>query len=252
MLFRNQDTGALAISQPMHAWISGQLMRAWSERLGEPLILAAEQHDIAWLDWEATPTFNPETGRPHLFRHIGAATHAPMWARGVERALHAWGTHVALLISMHGGLIYRRFMDRRRMAEKDATAADNYLATQGPLEAAWTERLGLDAGAVKNESALVAFSDALSLALCGELKVPMTLQAPGRNGDLVSIELAERPGRPFEFVLSPWPFSVETLTVEGEARPLPPEGRFPNEAAMGSWLKSPERVTFQAQLFPDR
>ena len=112
MLFCNHNSGVLAISQPAHAWISGQLLRAWAEPLGEPLLLAAEQHDIGWLDWEAAPTFDPETGRPHLFRHVGAATHAPMWTRGVERALAAWGAHVALLISMHGGLIYRRFTDR--------------------------------------------------------------------------------------------------------------------------------------------
>ena len=82
MLFRTEPSGVLAISQLTHAWISGQILRAWDEALGEPLLLAAEQHDIGWLDWEAAPTFNPETGRPHLFREIGAATHSPMWIRG--------------------------------------------------------------------------------------------------------------------------------------------------------------------------
>ena len=89
MLFSNYNFGVLAISQPAHAWISGQLLRAWAEPLGEPLLLGAEQHDLGWFDWEAAPTFDPETGRPHLFRHVGAATHAPIWTRGVERALAA-------------------------------------------------------------------------------------------------------------------------------------------------------------------
>ncbi len=86
MLFRSQPSGVLAISQPTHAWISGQILRAWQENLGETLLLAAEQHDIGWLDWETEPTFNPSTGRPHLFREVGAATHAPMWTKGVQRA----------------------------------------------------------------------------------------------------------------------------------------------------------------------
>jgi hypothetical protein len=76
MLFRTEPLGVLAISQLTHAWIAGQILRAWNEALGEPLLLAAEQHDIGWLDWETAPTFNPETGRPHLFREIGAAVHS--------------------------------------------------------------------------------------------------------------------------------------------------------------------------------
>ncbi|HZZ61617.1 MAG TPA: DUF3891 family protein [Roseiarcus sp.] len=249
MLFCNHNSGVLAISQPAHAWISGQLLRAWAEPLGEPLLLAAEQHDIGWLDWEAAPTFDPETGRPHLFRHVGAATHAPMWARGVEQALGAWGAHVALLISMHGGLIYRRFTDRHRMSEADARAAENYLATQASREATWMQALRLNTAEVKKESSLVAFADALSLALCGDLKAPMTLEAFAQNGDPIRIELIERPGRQFEFVLAPWPFTGDALTVEGEARRLPPEGRFSREAAMRSWLASPARETFRAMLF---
>ena len=111
------------------------------------------------------------------------------------------------------------------------------------------QTLRLDPAAVKKESSLVAFADALSLALCGDLKAPMTLEAPAQNGDLIRIEFTDRPGRPFEFVLAPWPFSVHALEVEGEARPLPPAWRFSSEAAMRSWLASPARETFRAMLF---
>jgi hypothetical protein len=94
-LFRKQSPGhqqsTLAISQPTHAWISGQLLASWAETLDKPLLLAAEQHDIGWLDWETNPSFDARTGRPHRFRDIGAAAHAPMWVRDVERALDAWG-----------------------------------------------------------------------------------------------------------------------------------------------------------------
>ena len=135
------------------------------------------------------------------------------------------------------------------MSEADALAAENYLATQGPREATWTEALRLDPAAVRRESSLVAFADTLSLALCGGLMAPMSLEAPAQNGDPIRMELAERAGRPFEFVLAPWPFSGDTLAVEVEARPLPPLGRFPSEAEMRSWLASPARETFRATLF---
>jgi hypothetical protein len=248
MLFRAEPSCVLAISQPTHAWISGQILRAWDEALGEPLLLAAEHHDIGWLDWETAPTFNPETGRPHLFREIGAAVHSPMWRQGVERALGAWGAHVALLVSRHGGVIYRRYTDRHRTDEADAAAAQAYLETQAPIEAEWAKMLRLDAGALQKETWLVALVDTLSLALCGELKTPIELDAPNARGGTETLRLIERPDHPFDFVLSPWPFSRDVLAVEGEARPLPQTGRFADEASMRTWLKSPERTVFHARL----
>jgi Protein of unknown function (DUF3891) len=91
MLFRTRGSDVIAISQPMHAWIAGQLLKAWNEAQAEPVLLAAEQHDLGWLDWEVAPSFDETTGRPHLFRDIGAFVHAPMWAAGVDRAQSAWG-----------------------------------------------------------------------------------------------------------------------------------------------------------------
>jgi hypothetical protein len=250
MLFRDQTSGVLAISQLTHAWISGQILRAWEGNLSETLLLAAEQHDIGWMDWEAEPTFNPDTGRPHLFREIGASTHAPMWTRGVQRAVGAWGTHVGLLISRHGRVIYRRYTDRHRVSEADAAAAQNYLNAQAPIETSWSRALGLDAAELERETALLAFSDTLSLALCGELKTPLDVEAPGRDGKGSTIHVTERPGRSFDFAVSPWPFRVNELVVEAEARPLPKAGRFPDESAMKTWLALPERVHFTARVSP--
>jgi Protein of unknown function (DUF3891) len=251
MLFRTEPSGVLAISQPTHAWISGRILRAWGEALSEPLLLAAEQHDIGWLDWETAPTFNPQTGRPHLFREIGAAVHSPMWRKGVERALGAWGAHVALLVSRHGGVIYRRYTDRHRISEADAAAAQTYLETQAPLETAWAKTLGQDAVELQKQTTLVALGDTLSLALCGELKTPFEVEAPSASGGTETLRLIERPGHPFEFVLSPWPFRKDVLDVEGEARPLPAAGRFDNEGGMRTWLKSPERTVFRARLMSE-
>ena len=248
MMFRSQSSGVLAISQPTHAWISGQILRAWNENLGETLLLAAEQHDVAWLDWETEPTFNPGAGRPHLFREVGAAMHAPMWTKGVQRARDAWGTHVALLVSRHGGVIYRRYIDRHRLNEADAAAAQNYLDAQAPIEGAWARALWLDASRLEKETGLIAFADTLSLALCGELEAPLDLEAPNREGGVSRMRLAEPPAGSFDFVLSPWPFRTDELAVEGEARRLPDGGRLADERAMRNWLASPDRTAFRARL----
>jgi hypothetical protein len=246
MLFRRDQTGLIAVSQPAHAWISGQMLRAWNGECSEPLLLAAEQHDIGWLDWEVEPSFDAATGRPHLFRDIGAALHAPMWMRGVRRAEAAWGTHVALLVSRHGGVIYRRFTSRHRIDEADAAAANAYLATQAPLEAEWARALALDQGELERQSGLIAFVDTLSLVVCGELKTPIEIEIPGSP----SVTVREHPERPFEFGVSPWPFRLMAIAIEGEGRRLPDEGRFADEPSFRRWMASGERTVFRSRLVP--
>ena len=136
------------------------------------------------------------------------------------------------------------------MNEADATAAQNYLNTQAPIEGAWAQALGLEASELERETGLIAFADTLSLALCGDLEAPLDLEAPGQGGDALRMKLAERPGSSFDFILSPWPFRTKELVAEGEARPLPKTGRLSDEVAMRNWMASPDRAVFRARLRP--
>ncbi len=242
MLFREHASGTLAISQPAHAWISGQIVAEWAVVQRRSLVLAAEQHDIAWLDWETAPSFDGRTGRPHLFRAIGASAHAPMWASGVGRALHAGGLHAALISSRHGGGIYRRFTDRHRLDPADTAAAARYLREQQPKEAAWAEALGFDEVALARDSDLIALADTGSLAFCGELATPLEIQAPGLGPITVAAVDEDQSG----FTLTPWPFQTAIVHFEADARTLPPAGRFSGEDAMRRWLADTgNRVTFR-------
>jgi len=66
MLYREGTQGRIAITQPAHAWLSGQLARAWgNERFGdvvpwEEVCLGAEQHDVGHTAWEQAPALNPD------------------------------------------------------------------------------------------------------------------------------------------------------------------------------------------------
>jgi hypothetical protein len=245
MMFRNEPDRVLAVSQPMHAWISGQLMRAWREPLSEPVLLAIEQHDLAWIDWEVEPSFDPATGRPHRFPDVHAATHAPMWEHGVARANTAWGLHVALLISRHGAGVYRRFAVGRVTGEDEA-AVNHYMEKHARREAESSILLGLEAADLDRQSALLAFADALSLALCGALPAPMTIEAPFED-ETTAFRLAAGPGT-FHFTLDPWPFNQDRLVVEGAARALPEGGRFADEGEFRRWLKSAPPTAFASTL----
>ena len=236
----------LAISQPEHALISGQILAAWARSLDERVVLAAGQHDVAWLDWEVAPAFDAQTGRPREFRTIGVAEHAPMWERGVDRALAAWGRRVALLVSRHGSTIYRRFNDRHRSAVgpgqiADELAAQDYLARHQHLQDGWAAALGLDADTVAHDAELIAFADTLSLILCGALPVSAPL-------DIAHHSITLSVHRDGSYGLDPWPFASNTLGFEIEARPLPEAGRFADAAAMQDWLADPARTTLRRDL----
>ena len=249
MMFRDHPAPALAISQPGHAWIAGQILRHWNRPLDRALLLAADQHDIAWLDWECHPSFDSQTGRPHSFRALGPATHAPMWRQGIARALAAWGMRVALLVSRHGAFLYTRFADPARMSPADTAAIEAFMQEQRPLQRQWAEALGLDDATLEHDTGMIAMADALSLALCGDLRTPLDIKAPDGQGGQISLRLAALPeeGR---FSLSPWPLGVASLLLEAEAMPLPAAGRFPDEAAMRAWHRTAPRVAFQVELVP--
>ena len=54
MLYWDDPAGTIGIAQPAHAWVSGQLARAWGNvRFGtvaprDEVCLAAEQHDVGY------------------------------------------------------------------------------------------------------------------------------------------------------------------------------------------------------------
>jgi hypothetical protein len=255
MLFRDLPDGSwLAVSQPMHALVSGQMARAWGApgfakpEPFEEIATACAQHDVAWMDWEAAPTLDPATGRPTAFRQVGARDHAPMWAAGVRRAIAAWGPWVGLLVSRHGSRIYESYADRHRASPEDAEAADTYRREQGALRAALLAQLGAEEAALEAAAALVAVTDALSLAACGGIE---TLggagMAPLAGGGEVLLRLAEGDG---VMTVAPWPFATPSVALSWTARRLRPEARWTEVAAMRRDLAAAPLERVAARLVP--
>ncbi|HEY8610983.1 MAG TPA: DUF3891 family protein, partial [Roseomonas sp.] len=202
---------------------------------------------IGWMPWEAAPTLDPRTGLPYSFTAIGAATHAPMWARGVELARAAWGLWPALLVSRHGALIYTRYANPERDTPADKEAAARYLAEQSPLQSEWATALGASPAQVDRNAALVAVADALSLALCFNREGPAG-EAPMEDGSMSRLTLA-RTG-PGQWTLAPWPFRDAVLALRCEALRLPAEQRWTDEQAMRRDLRDATRVALAETLRP--
>lgn len=248
----------VAIGQAAHAWLSGQMARAWgNDRFGalvprEDVCLAAEQHDIGMALWDTEPTLNPSTGRPHTFMEMPLPVHLGLWSVAPRRML-AQSRYAALLVSMHGTALYeRRDLDRLEPAAADAIRA--YLDAQHALQRDLIARLRSDAAAranaaeplVRRNQRLVFAWDWLSLALCLDWAPDTFDGVPAADGT-VRLELAPG-GDPDVLTLEPWPFAGERVELKTEGRLL--SGRFDDAAAMHAALERADWTTLTFVLVP--
>ena len=144
MIIRGVPHDPIAISQPTHAWVSGQLARAWgNERFGpvepwEDVCLGAEQHDLGWTEWERRPTLNPATGLPRRFFELPTGEHVALWHDASQRML-TQSRYAALLVSLHISTLY----ERHNYVNDSPTAAENVAVAVTPLSATG-ERWAID------------------------------------------------------------------------------------------------------------
>ncbi len=258
MLLRHDAGGQIAIGQPSHAWISGQLARGWGNaRFGElepyeEVCLAAEQHDIGMAAWDLLPTLNPETGLPHSFTQMPLSVHLELWRAGPRRLLRQ-SRYAALLVSIHGTRLYeRRDLSRLRPAEADLVR--EFLEEHRQFQQWLLSSLQADAATsaaatpelVERNSRLISAWDSLSLALCLDWAPTTAEDVPGSDGP---IDVSVAPGRGSrELIIDPWPFASESLAVRCEGQRL--VGRFETEDALNESLAHAPWETLEFTLVP--
>jgi hypothetical protein len=221
VVLRREGDAVVAIGQPSHAWLSGQLARAWgNERFGElepheEVCLAAEQHDAGMAAWDASPTLNQSTGLPHSFIEMPIETHVELWSRAWEVVLPQ-SRYAALLVSLHGSALYE-MRDLSKLDDRQADLVRGYLTGQREVQRRLRESLD-DAGGVERNQRLIWTWDAFSLALCLDW-APHTLKGvPAAGGEALDVELTPTGER--EVRVDPWPFSAERVRVRTEGRRL--------------------------------
>lgn len=235
MLVRREGDTVLCIGQPAHAWVSGQLARAWgNDAFGpvtpwEEVCLGAEQHDVGMTGWEVAPTRNPSTGLPHSFMELPLELHLEMWS-GAAPQLLPQSRYAALLVSLHGTALYE-MRDLARMAPADAERVQRFFSAQRALQASLAEGLAADPALLQRNQRLVWTWDGLSLALLLGW-APYDARAVPAAGEPVDVALRERDG---VHTLDPWPFGTEQVHVRCEGRRLPGTGA-PDEAALHRML----------------
>jgi len=258
VLHRADPDGLVVIAQPAHAWVSGQLARAWGNaRFGpvepwEEVCLGAEQHDLGHSAWEAAPTLNPATGRPHSFLELPLAEHLRIWSAAGRLAL-AQGRYAALLVSLHGTGLYER-RDLAALPPDQAAAVRAFLERergfQGDLLASLRRDRGYGASATDAALArnrrLIAAWDAMSLVLCHGRREPRTIgPVPTAEGE-TALVLTPGPAAADPIVVSPWPFGRDAVELAFEGRRLP--DTFASEEAMRAALAGAPWVSFRTVL----
>jgi hypothetical protein len=233
----------VVVGQPAHAWVSGQLARAWGNAAfpapspREPFCLAAEQHDVGWADADLAPVAGPD-GRPLSFMEQPRLTHLAIW-RGAARRLLAQSRYAALLVSLHGTSLYERV----DVTPSTADAISSYVAEQRALQERLSE--GLDPEEVDRNRRLLLALDRLSLFLCY-----------GRGSDLEEVPSASGPatlrlepaGEAARFTLDPWPFAADRAVVGCEGRLL--EGSFSGDEELRAALEAAPWVPLRWELSP--
>ena len=242
MLLRRDGDDVLAIGQPAHAWVSGQLARAWgNEAFGaiepwEEVCLAAEQHDVGMAAWEVRPSFNPETGLPRSFMELTLDEHLGMWSAAAGLVIPQ-SRYAALLVSMHGTALYE-LRDLRRMGERDADRVRAFMAAQRALQDELRASLDADAAQVRRNQRLVWTWDSLSLGLLLGW-APYEQRGVPTAGEPVDIAVGDG-------TLDPWPFAGRQVTLRCEGRRL--RGPYSDEEAMHIALAAAPWETIEVEL----
>jgi hypothetical protein len=260
MLLRTDDRGVLLIGQASHAWLSGQLARAWgNERFGlveprEEVCLAAEQHDVGMAEWDLAPSRNAETGLPHSFIEMPLHVHLDLWSRAARKLL-TQSRYAALLVSMHGTRLYE-MRDLNALPGDQGDAVRAFFATQRAFQQQLVSSLRDDPrtadaaapDAVARNSQLIWTWDYLSLAICLGWAERSARDVPtSRHPVDVTITTADQP---LSVRLEPWPFATETLIVRAEGRRLEARRRFEDDEALAATLGEAPWETVEFELRP--
>ena len=244
-MLAHHPRGVVAVGQPAHAWLCGQLARAWgNERFGAvpspaEVVLAAEQHDVGMASWDSAPSLDRGTGLPTSFMNMELETHLRLWSEGPRQVL-AQNRYAALLTSMHGRRLYAR-----RAGEDDRV--DAFLRERAAFEARVRRTLAASDAEVERASRLVWAWDTMSLAVILDWS-PTTVEAvpaAGGEGETLTLSVGEPQG---VVAVQPWPFALDVVPLSLDGRLL--EGRFDDVAVLHAALDEAEWVELRWELRP--
>jgi hypothetical protein len=222
VIIRASGAELLLIQQVDHAALAERLIAAWqqgdlkdSPRRDE-ILFATRRHDDGWIDEDAAPLVDRESGGLLDYVHAPDDVRRRIWPRGVERLSPF--PYAAALVAQHALHLFEKYcadpewsaffdrMERLRVANLAA--------------APWTEE------DLRRDYFFVRMADLLSLQFCDDWREPQ------RFGDFESCWDGTR------LTVTPDPFGGSTVSMTITARRLP-NLRFDARAAADAFAEAP-------------
>jgi hypothetical protein len=222
MIVRPHPQGLLCVGQASHAWVAGQLARAWGNASFaapdpfEEVCLGAEQHDVGMAEYDLKPELDPETGGPRDFMNMPLATHLRLWSEA-PRKLLTQSPFAALTCSLHGHALYDH-EDTLEPGSEDSRAVARFVAEQEAFQRELARALDLHPDTLTHTQKLVWAVDFFSLSLFMDWD-PDTVDAPTAPGaDLEEIRVRKQGDS--TLYVDPWPFATREIRVVAAGRIL--------------------------------
>ena len=241
------ESSLLLILQTDHSRIAGLLAAHWGNDAFAPLnpyasmVLAAQEHDSGWWDWEIKPTIN-ERGFPSDYigsiKHLGQGVWLDLYRRSIAR-LAARDLYAAYYVSMHGEALLTQGMGLLPSMPDYAgdAAVQNFIAEQKALRVGWLEELKKN-DAFKQVTGdpqlwlnfkLMEVFDQFAQFVCNRYPFNSQARKNGPSNTLSNIPVPVALGKPdvtlmvdvhneTEAIVRPFPFNVSPLRLSFEGR----------------------------------
>jgi hypothetical protein len=250
MVCRYDESHLLLILQTDHSRIAGLLAAHWGNgefaRLNPyaSMVLAAQEHDSGWWDWEIKPSVN-EQGYPSDYigsiKHLGQGVWLDLYRRAIER-IAARDLYAAYFVSMHGEALLTKGMGLLpSMPDYTGDAAvQEFIAQQKELRARWLPALRNDPALQEMTSdahlwtnfKLMEVFDQFAQFVCNRYPFNSQMRKNGPTRTLANVPVPVAPGKPdvtitvdvqneTEAVVRPFPFDVNPLRLCFEGRLVP-------------------------------
>jgi len=228
MIVRPADGVVHLIAQPDHASLARRIMERWSPLHGAErrasILNAVEQHDNGWIEADATPVRNPDTGRVVDFIALPVPLRQAVWPRGVTRLAQSdpWA---AALVAHHAATVYGRY--------RPDAAWHGFFADMEAMRDRLAELSGRSPDDLRHDYRFLRLGDLASLAFCT------------RTGETLTYDDWSFRLEGDRLVVSPDPFDGRDLPIAVQARALPDTPFTSDDALRSAWLAAPS-VTLRA------
>jgi hypothetical protein len=273
MVLPYDDSRLLCVLQTDHSRVAGLLAAHWGNaEFAEPtpytsVVLAAQEHDNGWWDWEIKPTLN-ERGEPIDYITGGGVdrlTHTAFDRHGIARVA-AQDPYAAVLVSMHlvglnnqGWGLVPHMPDRQNLP-----GVPEFMSEQEALRARLLDDLRRSPeyaehcteARIWTNYRLLEVADQLAQFICNRYPFnstarrngpPSTLQhvplAPGNDDTTLTLDVQDET----RAIVRPYPFDVDPLVISFPARLVPWRSYTSQEDFLRHYYKA-ERLTVSYTL----